>query len=161
MPKNPIQPGKKLPGSLQPAGPIAPQLDVQRPPGAILQSAVSGLFQPGRPGRPAVRPDDLLALRIELVNLQIQAGSPPKVKKAATGDSYIVLHFPPQSIAEEVFFEAAAAGMANPDIPPPAPGIQPKPQPGGSESPAEAPLRARVASESRLAFKVPNGFEAT
>lgn len=161
MPKNPIQPGKKLPGSLQPAGPIAPQLDIQRPPGAILQSAVSGLFQPGRPGRPAVRPDDLLALRIELVNLQIQAGSPPKVKKAATGDSYIVLHFPPQSIAEEVFFEAAAAGMANPDIPPPAPGIQPKPQPGGSESPAEAPLRARVASESRLAFKVPNGFEAT
>ena len=161
MPKNPIQPGLTLPGALQPSGPLAPKLDLQRPPTAILPSAVSGLLQPGRSGQAAIRPDDLLALRIELVNLQIQAGTPPKVKKTAAGDSFIVLHFPPQSIAEEVFFESAASGMDTPDVPAPPEGIQTKPQPSTSEPPADAPLRARVANESRVAFKVPNGFEAT
>ena len=79
MPKKLIVPGKKLPGLLKPAGPIKPDLDIKLPPGVLVQSVVSSLFQPGRPGKPAVRPDDLLAVRFELVNLQVQAGTPPKV----------------------------------------------------------------------------------
>ena len=63
MPKKLIVPGKKLPGLLQPAGPIKPDLDIKLPPGVLVQSSVSSLFQPGRPGKPAVRPDDLLAVR--------------------------------------------------------------------------------------------------
>ena len=161
MAKNPLLPGKLLPGQLKPADLLKPELDIQLPPGVLVQSAVSSLLQPGRPGKAAIRPDDLLAIRVELVNLQVQAGTPPKVKKAAPGDSFIVVHFPPQSIAEEVFFETAAAGMATPDIPPPPPGVQPKAEPTNSETPEAAPLRARIANESRLAFKVPSGFEAT
>lgn len=160
MPKKPILPGKQLPGQLQPAGPIKPDIDIKRPPGAFVQSSVSSLFQAGRPGTPAVRPDDLLAVRFELVNLQIQPGTPPRVSKTASGDSFIVLHFPPQSIAEEVFFETAPPGMDVPDVPPPPPGIEPKFQPASTETPAAAPIRARVANESRVAFKVPSGFQA-
>ena len=134
--------------------------DVLVPPGLLQPSAISSLFQPGRAGKPAVRPDDLLALRIELVNLQVQPGPPPTVNKTGSGDSFIVLHFPPQSIAEEVFFETAPAGMNQPQTPPPPPGVTPKHEPAGTETPEPAPLRARVANESRVAFKVPAGFSA-
>lgn len=107
--------------------------------------ALTSLFDPSRPGKAVVRPSDLLALRIELVNMQVQAGPPPRLKRgpASGGASYIVLHFPPQALAEQVFFQSAAAGT----------------QPAGSnEPPLPPPIRARIAGESRLVFKVPDGF---
>lgn len=128
-------------------------------PGLFAPSSLTSLFDKSRPGKPVVRPSDLLALRIELVNLTVAAGTPPMMQRAAAGPAYIVLHFPPQSIAEEVFFETAAAGMDKPDTPPLPPGITPKPDPANTGV-APAPIRARVADESRLVFKVPDTFSA-
>jgi len=109
------------------------------PPLVLARSPRSRLFSPGRPGRPVVRPTDLLALRIELINLYIQAGAPPMLTRAESGTVLIILHFPPQAIAEEVFFETAPAGMNTPDLPP---GAVAKPdlQDNGVAPP---PIRAR------------------
>jgi hypothetical protein len=118
---------------------------------------LTSLFDPARPGKPVVRPDDLLALRLELVNMKVQAGTPPLLSRgpASGGASYIVLHFPPQALAEQVFFQAAVPGTQVPNVPPGAP---PPGDPGASETPLPPPIRARIAGESRLVFKVPDGF---
>jgi len=125
----------------------------------VVHTLVSqtSLFDSTKPGKPVVRPADLLALRIELVNLQIVPGTPPTLQPAGSGNAAIVLHFPPQAIAEEVFFETAPPGMDKPDLPP---GAAPK-NPGAVDSGVlPPPLRARTANESRVAFDVPPGFSA-
>lgn len=125
---------------------------------------IKNIFEASRPGRPVVRPEDLLALRIELKNIAMAPGSPPKL--TAQGNSArLILHFPPQAITEETFFE-----VPPPDITPPAPGSagahphpnakdKPEPPGGGSEALRKPPIRARAADESRLVFKVPAGTE--
>lgn len=118
---------------------------------------VGNLFEPGRPGTPVVRPEDLLALRVERQNLNIVPGSPPRLVKAGTGAARLILHFPPQAITEETFFETRPAGTSNP--PKQNPNEQPKPEPAGSEPLRVPPVRARVSGESRLAFEVPDGFD--
>lgn len=129
------------------------------PPLIDLNKPQINLFDPRRPGRAAVRPDDLLAVRFELVNLQVVGGAQPEVRKTASGDSFIVMHLPPQSITEAVFFEAAAPGLSA-DVPPAKPDIERPTTPGSSEAVQPAPIRARAAGESRLVFKVPQGFTA-
>lgn len=146
------------------AGRTSPLIEAatRLPPGVFFRpDPVGNLFDTARAGRPVVRPDDLLALRVQLVNLTVQAGSPPRVQRSGTAAAYLVLHFPPQSIAEEVFYEAPPAGTSdsNPDKPPPATG-QPAPQPPGDNNVDPPPVRARAAGESRLVFEWPNGFEA-
>jgi len=111
------------------------------------------LFEDGRPGRVVVRPDDLLAVRIELRGLSVSAGSPPKVRKEASGAAYLIVHFPPQSFAEEVFYQAKQPTFQETKADETAP-------PGGSEPLRPPPIRARIAEESRIAFRVPDGFEA-
>lgn len=115
-------------------------------------------FDGSRPGQPVLRATDLLALRIELRNLSVTPGQPPRLKKAGAGAATLILHFPPQSIAEETFFETAAAGTKNPDPPRPTPD-KPEPANGGAETPSGPPVRARIAGESRLAFSVPDDFD--
>ena len=129
----------------------------QIPPQLFALKALTSLFDPARPGKAVVRPSDLLALRLELVNMTVQAGTPPLLKRgpASGGASYIVLHFPPQALAEQVFFQAAVPGTKLPNVPPSAP---PPSAPGASETPLPPPIRARIAGESRLVFKVPDGF---
>ena len=121
----------------------------------------SNFFNSDRAGRPVVRPSDLLALRIELDNLVVVPGSPPRLKKTATGKSTLILHFPPQSITEETFFETKPDGIDNPSPPRPGTPSKPEPEPGAPnpEEPGSPPIRARIAGESRLAFVVPAGFE--
>ncbi len=114
---------------------------------------------PRRTGTAVVRPDDLLALRIELINL-VPAGSPPKLQRAQAGEACIVLHFPPQNIGEEAVFETAAdaEGYAFPQPPPGQPPQfnDPDASNPGQVTPLPArPLRARIAGESRLVFRVP------
>ena len=126
---------------------------------------VRNIFEASRPGRAVFRADDLLALRIELRNLAItpgKEGKPPTLSKSGSEAARLILHFPPQAITEETFFEAAPPDIANPDdIPgekPPHPEKQDKPEPagGGSEALRKPPVRARTADESRLVFKVPD-----
>jgi hypothetical protein len=86
-----------------------------------------------------LRPDDLLALTFELVNLKIdQTQSSPRLVRTTVGqDAFLVVHFPPQHIAEPVF-------TANGD---------PSTVPG-------APVMAVLAGDSRLAFRIPSATES-
>lgn len=131
-------------------------------PGVLFKpDSVGNLFDASRAGQPVVRPDDLLALRVQLVNLQVVPGNPPRVRHPGQTVGYLVLHFPPQSIAEEVFYEAPLPGVdENTADKPPPPAQQPAPLPPGDNNVDPPPIRARAAGESRLVFEWPVGFEA-
>ncbi len=141
------------------AGPLLPGAAVVVNPHLTLprNDPRGNFFDVGRPGHAAVRAQDLVALRIELINLVVQPGTPPRLKKTASGTANLVLHFPPQSITEQAFFETRPAGTTNPKRPD---GKDDKPDPpGGTEDPTGPPVRARIAGESRLVFSVPDGFD--
>lgn len=127
-------------------------------PGAILPvwttDHATSLFTTDRPGTPVVRPDDLLALRIERWNLKITPGDPPLLEREIPGrPARLIVHFPPQSIAEQTFFQTAPPDTTNPPAPkPPAP--EPDPT-DGTEELTPPPVRARIAGESRLVVEVP------
>ncbi|MGB5560263.1 MAG: hypothetical protein WBN04_19895 [Paracoccaceae bacterium] len=121
---------------------------------------VGNLFETRRAGTPVVRPDDLVALRIELRNLTVQATTPPVLKKTGSGASYLILHFPPQAITEETFFEASRPGMGTADKDTTLP-QKPELDPPGAPSATVPPpfgrtINARIADESRLVFRVPD-----
>jgi hypothetical protein len=112
-----------------------------------------------RPVRTVLRADDLLSLGIELVNLEIVPGAsakqPPQLQQVVKDDAFLILHFPPQAIADQVFFQAAPSltfhdGAVDPTKPSTAP---------GNEVPSSPPIRARIAGETRLCFVVPHGFQ--
>lgn len=138
---------------------VAP--DLVRPPAIALPPKIVGnLFDSDRAGRPVVRPDDLLAMRVQLVGLEVVPGSPPRLRRAGSGAAMLVLHHPPQSIAEEVFYESPPPGVdtSKPDQPPPAAG-KPPPSLPADLNVDPPPVRARAAGESRVVFDWPSGFE--
>lgn len=58
-----------------------------------------------------IRPDDLLNLHIEGVNLQVNPGSGEQASitfEDPAKPAYLVVQFPPQTIAERAFFETNA-----------------------------------------------------
>lgn len=82
------------------------------------------------------RRDDLLYLRFRFINLSVVKGTTkiPQLRRInAESPAYIVVLFQPQSIAEEAFFEDSS--------PPP---------------PPPPPVRARIAGDSRLVFRLPD-----
>lgn len=82
-----------------------------------------------------LRPDDLLHLDLEFVNLKLQigvGGAARLVRESANQPALVIVHFPPQSLAEETFDD-----------------------PGGT---VRLPARARLAGRSRLAFKLPDAL---
>ncbi len=108
----------------------------------IIKAAFSAFFVPRRPSpvppqaqrksfsAEVLRADDLLVLRLDFYNLRLQPG--PTGKKMVSdgpGQSFIVVHFPPQHIAEQAFLE----GDPNDPLLP-------------------QPIAARLAGESRLVF---------
>jgi len=125
----------------------------------LVNDFTRSLFDAGTPGVPVVRAEDMAALRIELVNLSIEPGPPPRVRRTGGNPSYLVLHFPPQSIGEQVFFQSAqpshAGGLPDERVDGAAPSASGPPR-AAVEPP---PVRARIAGESRLAFSVPDGFD--
>lgn len=77
-----------------------------------------------------VRADDLLVLDLDFYNLRLKpTASGSELMPDGPGDSFVVIHFPPQHVAEQAFFEGPPAEVA----PPP-------------------PVAARLAGESRLVF---------
>jgi hypothetical protein len=67
-----------------------------------------------RSGRPApdrrawvIRPDDLLVLDFELVNLRVEKSegdAPAQLVKQGAGQAYLVVRFPPQHLVEKAYF---------------------------------------------------------
>ena len=90
-------------------------------------------------GKPVVRPEDLAVLRIETINMKVvrDANGKQRLTKNGQGNAYLILHFPPQSFAEETFFEPLGKAGELPSI----------------------PARARIANESRLVFIVDKDIE--
>ena len=88
-----------------------------------------------------VRPQDMLALEFQFINMRFQAGgaAPSMVRAAAGKAAYLVVHFPPQHIAEAVGTETTGSGN-QPIFTPPNP----------------MPAQTRMSGPSRLAFLIPN-----
>lgn len=89
-----------------------------------------------------LRPRDLVALELEFIgfDLVLSKKTPRVVKR--TDDSVIVVHFPPQHIAERAFYEMddkTTQHNGNSD----------------HETPNPPPVDRRMAGESRLAFVLP------
>ncbi|MCR4396674.1 MAG: hypothetical protein NUW07_08090, partial [Candidatus Saccharicenans sp.] len=85
----------------------------------------------------ALRPDDLFYLDFEFINLKlVNLPRPHLVRENASQPAYLIVHFPPQSIAEEAFYEAST--------------------PAESETPKPPPVFSRISGPSRLAFLIPD-----
>lgn len=104
-----------------------------------------------------LRPDDLLVLVAEAINLRLDSSNPSEpmlVPEMASKPSYLVIHFPPQSIAEQAFFEVDPQIKQNPKagvLPTDAPALPTTADlllpPGG--------VGARMSGPSRLVFRLP------
>ena len=103
-----------------------------------------------------IRPDDLLVLDFELVNLAVHPGegeSPAQLVRSGAGQAYLIVTFPPQHLAEIAYFttvlnyDIAKANPKDPDKDKTASDI---------EDPEAAPIQAVVSGWSRLVFRVPD-----
>src|SRR5262245_54662848 len=120
-----------------------------------------------------IRPDDLLNLRIEAVNLRVDSADPAKPVLAVEDPAkpaFLIVTFPPQTIAERAYFEAAIvkppvgtataiAQETDPQKNPPDPELKSTaievPDPPGYVDNVR-PTVAQLGHPSRLVFKVPN-----
>ena len=97
-----------------------------------------------------VRPDDMLVLRFEFVNMRLTVGG--GASQIAIEDpskaAYMVVHFPPQHIAEEAIWES------DPNLPATTPSDQAN---TGSESLPAPPVQSCISGPSRVVFNVPAG----
>ncbi len=95
-----------------------------------------------------LRPDDFLFLDFEFINLTLQTGDngSPELVPVPNETSYIVVHFPPQNIGEQAFFEA----NNNIDLPTNDPDAK-----STSEMIGSLPVQSRMSGPSRLVFEVP------
>lgn len=124
-------------------------------PNAIQIVPAPGVVTPTRVafGPPVIRSADFLSLEIGLVNLRVEVPAAgkgmPTLIPSGRGRAYIVLRFPPQSIAEQVFYEIPDQNVKDVDASVP-PGS--KTEPGGNEALADPPIKSRIAGRSRVAF---------
>lgn len=129
---------------------------------------------------PVVRPADFVCLDFECVNLDI-SGNPLALSPLGCDEpSYIIIHFPQQSIIEEAFWEKAKEfkELKNPytgyetttdkdeeSDPNKEDGyIDPDENKDESDDPTPAPVQSRISGMSRLVYEVPKnaeGFELT
>jgi len=95
-----------------------------------------------------LRPDDLIFLDFEFINLTLQTGDKgsPELVPVPNETSYIVVHFPPQNIGEQAFFEV----NNNIDLPTNDPDAN-----NTSEMIGSLPVQSRMSGPSRLVFEVP------
>ncbi len=119
-----------------------------------------------------VRPDDLLALTFEFINMRIDTthtNKPPQaMPRSAKLKPYLAVHFQGQNIAEQAFFQVEQAGIAVPKTAYPGSdhvvdSDATKTSTTNPEFPAGLPVTpvgARLADESRLVFSMPAGFKS-
>jgi hypothetical protein len=139
-----------LPGGVKSGAPSTtpvPQLQIGKGHEALVSNDFRAkILIPGPLAVSVVRPEDLLVLKFEFrnLNLEIGKGQPPKLVPATggqgrTGQPALVVNFPPQHVAEQTFFETEKKD--NPKY----------------EHPI-FPIDARLAGWSRLVFGIPNGM---
>jgi len=102
-----------------------------------------------------IRPKDLLVLEFEFINLELlEVGC---LRPLGEGAHYIILHFPPQNIGEEAFFEKAEGYT----IPPNPINGEGDPDNELTREDSEKLLKtqplSRITGPSRLVFEVPAG----
>lgn len=89
----------------------------------------------------ALRPDDLLYLDFEFINMKlVNLPQPHLVREKGNQPAYMIVHFPPQSVAEEAFYETS-------------PELQDS---AGSEIPKTPPVFSRLSGPTRLSFVIPD-----
>ena len=148
------------PGQIEHAAP-SPTPAFEKPPTGVISIRPETLGQLNLRGRfstVVLRPEDLLVLRLEFINLALDTGAPGLLRDNALRPSYIVVHLPPQNIAEQAFFETAKD--SNYPVKPPdpdAPAIPGNPEP--KDDPYGPPVKARIAGPSRLVFRVPDKID--
>lgn len=99
-----------------------------------------------------IRPDDLLVLTFEFVNITVNAGAGTF---SSNGDgAHLIVHFQPQQIAERAFFYTEDKPVKDTEFKDSAPK-------GSSEPLLDPPIDAILAHDSRLAFRVPGGYRGT
>jgi hypothetical protein len=115
------------------------------------------------PKTTVLRPDDLLLLDFEFINLNLETGDAKGAKLVPVSgkQAYIVVHFPPQNIAEEAFFETRPAIESDPDFPKPSkPSYVPDDEkPASPEKIESLPVQSRMSGPSRLVFEIPEGIQ--
>ncbi|MCL2045215.1 MAG: glycoside hydrolase [Oscillospiraceae bacterium] len=123
---------------------------------------VRNIFDETRPGKAVVRQEDLAVFRIETRNMTIVSNigtnAIPQLRRSNNSqDAYLILHMPPQSFGERVFFqtEPQNSNFENKEIDDNNPKYANEPI--DSEKPLP-PIQARIAHESRLVFIVPRGY---
>jgi hypothetical protein len=122
----------------------------------------------GRPGADrrawVVRPEDLLVLEFELVNLRVEKSEgddPAELVKQGSGPAYLVVRFPPQHLTEKAYFTTV------PGIPVSTPKATDKEEArpedpdadktdADIEDPEDPPIQAILSGWSRLVFRVPD-----
>jgi hypothetical protein len=103
-----------------------------------------------------LRPDDLVALGVEAVNLKLDTSKPALPRLVIEDKKHpalLIFSFPPQSIAEQAFYQTDAT-------PPPAFNPPPNPPPQATSDPLPAPggAASRMSADSRLVFRLPQGM---
>lgn len=125
-------------------------------PTALTFPSAGHVFPPTEPGPDVtvdlLRADDLLSVRVAGYNLQLdpaaQAGDPQLVRIDPSADAYLAYLFPPQSIAEQAFYESKARITdTGPIFAPPAP-------PSILGPPVSPPVPSRMSGLSRLVFRL-------
>lgn len=104
--------------------------------------------------RSLIRPDDLLNIRIEGENLRLdttQPEAPALVLENAAKPGFLIVHFPPQTVMEQAFYESA------PSQPPPDEAADPYNSNHPPEAAPALPAQARIGGPSRLVFRIPAG----
>ena len=118
-----------------------------------VEATVGGIAATVDIGQSVIRSEDFLSIGFSLINLDVVApdGDGPATLKAKQGKTaYIVLRFAPQSISEEVYYQAPTDGIDDTDAQ--SPKTSPPTNTGG-ESPRPPPIPSRIANGSRAVFR--------
>ena len=110
-------------------------------------------------GRPSilvelVRPEDLVALKVEAVGCELVGGKAPLLRPIeGETDARLVVRYTFQHLAERAFYEGGKIRIVDPANPadPPSPGSQ------VADARPAPPVEVRAANGSRLVFEIPAG----
>ena len=136
----------------------------------------TGLTLAPAPPLAVLRPDDLLSVTFQFVNLglQIEGGGQASLVREPAQEapgSFVIVYFAPQNIAEQAFWERArdAAGGAvsfeqldsqGGELDEGDPGYEKSPNSSEEPDAGDVPVRARIAGRSRLAFRLPDEVDS-